>query len=95
MQQNEEEIALDGYSLTASALHAIGDRKCKVRLAEEAWMTVEEGRQVIENIIKSGRVTYGINTGFGAFAATIIPQENICRLQENLIRSHAAGVGGE
>jgi histidine ammonia-lyase len=36
---------------------------------------------------------YGINTGFGAFAETRIPDDALERLQLNLIRSHAVGVG--
>ena len=36
---------------------------------------------------------YGINTGFGALAETIIPRRDLQQLQLNLLRSHAAGVG--
>jgi histidine ammonia-lyase len=39
------------------------------------------------------QVAYGINTGFGNFANVIIPNDELCKLQRNLIRSHAAGVG--
>lgn len=35
----------------------------------------------------------GINTGFGNFARVRIPDHQLVQLQENLIRSHAAGVG--
>ena len=38
-------------------------------------------------------MAYGINTGFGNFANVIIPADELARLQANLIRSHAAGVG--
>ncbi|WAR25105.1 HUTH-like protein [Mya arenaria] len=38
-------------------------------------------------------VVYGITTGFGKFARTVIGKEKLVELQENLIRSHAAGVG--
>ncbi len=36
---------------------------------------------------------YGINTGFGNFANVIISSDQLRALQENLVRSHAAGVG--
>ena len=39
------------------------------------------------------RVVYGINTGFGNFADKIISHEALEKLQVNLIRSHAVGVG--
>lgn len=38
-------------------------------------------------------VVYGITTGFGNFARTIIDSDKLEELQYNLIRSHAAGVG--
>ncbi len=36
---------------------------------------------------------YGINTGFGKFASTVIPENQLEELQINLIRSHSSGVG--
>jgi histidine ammonia-lyase len=38
-------------------------------------------------------VSYGINTGFGAFANRVIPAAKTRKLQLNLIRSHACGTG--
>jgi histidine ammonia-lyase len=43
--------------------------------------------------VAEGRVVYGLTTGFGALAEVVIPGDRIAELQENLIRSHAAGVG--
>ena len=51
------------------------------------------GRKVVDNIVASGEVAYGINTGFGLFANVIVKPDELVELQENLIRSHAAGVG--
>merc|ERR1719175_92436 len=48
---------------------------------------------MIEDIVKEDRVVYGITTGFGKFARTVIDSANLEELQGNLIRSHAAGVG--
>ena len=39
------------------------------------------------------RPIYGVNTGFGSLARMRIPAENRALLSENLVRSHAAGVG--
>jgi histidine ammonia-lyase len=43
--------------------------------------------------VASGRTAYGINTGFGAFANRVIPAQKTQKLQLNLVRSHACGVG--
>jgi histidine ammonia-lyase len=37
--------------------------------------------------------TYGVNTGFGRFVSTSIPDEQVEELQLRLLRSHACGVG--
>ena len=36
---------------------------------------------------------YGINTGFGSLCDVRIHSENLTKLQENLVRSHACGTG--
>jgi histidine ammonia-lyase len=38
-------------------------------------------------------VVYGVTTGFGALASRPVPPADAARLQENLLMSHAAGVG--
>jgi histidine ammonia-lyase len=41
------------------------------------------------------RTYYGINTGFGALCHVRISKDDIEALQENLVLSHACGVGEE
>jgi histidine ammonia-lyase len=59
----------------------------------QLFLQVREGREVVDRIVRSQKVTYGINTGFGNFANTVIPSDKLGQLQLNLIRSHAVGVG--
>ncbi|MDM0075708.1 histidine ammonia-lyase [Variovorax sp. J2P1-59] len=47
----------------------------------------------VRKIVESGDVVYGINTGFGKLAQTIIPTERLAELQRNLVLSHSAGTG--
>src|SRR6516225_3079544 len=47
----------------------------------------------VRRIVESGEVVYGINTGFGKLAQTIIPAERLAELQRNLVLSHACGTG--
>ena len=48
---------------------------------------------MVDDIVKENRVVYGITTGFGKFARCVIEPNKLKELQENLIRSHASGVG--
>ena len=90
---SQEEIALDGQHLSIGDLVLLGKGKTKLKLRRVAEERVTCGRNLVEAILKENRVIYGVTTGFGKFARTVISPENLEQLQENLIRSHSAGVG--
>jgi histidine ammonia-lyase len=50
-------------------------------------------RAAVERALADGDVVYGVTTGFGALADTIIPADQAGHLQHALVRSHAAGMG--
>ena len=54
---------------------------------------MDEARAVVERLVAAGEVVYGITTGFGDLASTYIPPADARQLQENLLVSHAVGVG--
>lgn len=57
---------------------------------------VEENREFLEKKIdEKGNPIYGINTGFGSLCDTVIPSEDLAKLQRNLVLSHACGTGDE
>jgi len=86
-------LYLDGNSLSVDDLVELGKFHFKINLTKEAEEKVKASRAVIDQIVKENRVVYGITTGFGKFARTVIEKDKLRELQENLIRSHAAGVG--
>ncbi len=47
----------------------------------------------MEALIATGATIYGVNTGFGKLANQRIAPEEVLMLQENLLRSHAVGMG--
>ncbi|NWH16673.1 HUTH lyase, partial [Grus americana] len=86
-------LSLDGNSLTTEDLVNLGKGLYKIKLTPEAEAKVKQSREVIERIVKEQTVVYGITTGFGKFARTVIPNSKLRELQVNLVRSHSAGVG--
>ena len=54
---------------------------------------VARSRALVEAALADGRPHYGLNTGFGALKSERIGREDTARLQVNLLRSHACGVG--
>uniref|UniRef100_A0A7N6B3B1 Histidine ammonia-lyase n=1 Tax=Anabas testudineus TaxID=64144 RepID=A0A7N6B3B1_ANATE len=86
-------ISLDGNSLTSTDLFNLGRGLYKIKLTPEAERKVVQSRELLDTIVKENKVVYGITTGFGKFARTVIPVSKLKELQENLVRSHSAGVG--
>ncbi|CAB4032030.1 histidine ammonia-lyase [Paramuricea clavata] len=86
-------VSLDGDSLTVQLLVQLGTGEWKIQITHDALRHVKESRDLVDRIVSESRVVYGINTGFGKFAQKVISDEKLGELQENLIRSHAAGVG--
>ncbi len=65
----------------------------KIALDTSVKNAVVENRKHFLKFIEEGSTIYGINTGFGALKDKKIENGDILKLQENLIRSHATGVG--
>ncbi|MEZ4445518.1 MAG: histidine ammonia-lyase [Polyangiaceae bacterium] len=85
-----------GLPITVADLVAVARQGRQVTLAPEARARVAASRAAIEEIAQAGDAgpaVYGINTGFGALAETRISHADIAKLQKNLVRSHACGVG--
>ncbi|XP_059843794.1 histidine ammonia-lyase isoform X3 [Hypanus sabinus] len=92
-REPDECIYLDGNHLTIEELVRLGRGLYKIKLTAEAEEKIKQSRLLLENIVKEHKVVYGITTGFGKFARTVIPHSKLKELQENLVRSHSAGVG--
>ena len=86
-------VTLDGDSLTIITVVKAARNFARVEIAPGAIERVKRGRASIERILKSGKVVYGINTGFGKLAETKVSPTQLDQLQLNLIRSHSVGTG--
>ena len=68
----------------------------KIELLEDAKKKIVRCREYLDQKLdKSSAPVYGINTGFGSLYATNIPKDQLEKLQENLVMSHACGTGAE
>lgn len=86
-------ITLGAQPLTLARLDEWLGRRLHVRIEPEALQRVERGRQWVDKLIARGGPVYGINTGFGHLKDKRISDDQLDRLQENLVLSHAVGVG--
>ena len=86
-------VILTGADLTVPDVEAVARHGAPVELDTHARARIQEARDVIESLVAEGAVVYGVTTGFGDLASTFIAPEQAGLLQENLLMSHAAGVG--
>jgi len=90
-------VTLDGCSLTCRQLSRLGTPGSSIAVSSAAIAKVQRARDVVDGLVTrgfaEGHVAYGINTGFGLFADVVIDNDQLVTLQNNLIRSHSAGVG--
>ena len=86
-------LFIDGHSLTLDLLAEWERNPRPVALTDEARERMRANQALVQQVIDAGRVSYGINTGFGAFAKQTISADKVVELQYNLVRSHCCGVG--
>ena len=86
-------VVLTGADLSIADVEAVARHGARAALDVHARERMQEARDVIERLVARGEVVYGVTTGFGDLATTSIPPDDAARLQENLLSSHAAGVG--
>ncbi|NLK20036.1 MAG: aromatic amino acid lyase, partial [Synergistaceae bacterium] len=86
-------ICLDGLSLSLDDVARVAREGWKVQLDEEAVKRAEASEAAVREWENSDDPVYGINTGFGDLASVSISRKDRRQLQENLIKSHACGMG--
>jgi hypothetical protein len=75
-------------------VHRVARHHAPVTLAAAAREELGRTRHHLEAALARGEVIYGVNTGFGALSETRIRgSRSSGSLQQNLLRSHAVGVG--
>lgn len=88
------------YKITSKidfkTIEKILDEDQKLALSDEAKKRIVKCRNFLDKKLKSHKdPIYGINTGFGSLYNKSIPEKDLGKLQENLVMSHACGVGEE
>lgn len=87
---------IDSSVLTIEKVREIIFEGKKIALSEEAISKIERCRTYLdEKMASNEKAIYGINTGFGSLYNIKISTENLTKLQENLMKSHACGTGDE
>lgn len=89
-------ISIDpSNNISINDIHSILNAQT-FEISASARINIENCRTFLERKIKETKTPiYGINTGFGALHNTSIQESDLEKLQENLVMSHACGMGEE
>lgn len=89
-----KEFIIDNSPLEIETLYKIIDKQLVLKLSTESLNNVKDCRDYLDKKTNnSDSPLYGINTGFGSLYNVSIKDNDLSKLQHNLILSHACGVG--
>ena len=86
-------ISLSPGALSLAQMRVILRESQDVALAGDWRDGVDAAAQTVADLIASGDVVYGVNTGFGLLARNRISDDQLRELQVRLVRSHQTGIG--
>jgi histidine ammonia-lyase len=91
---NSASLVLTGDNMTLDLAERILQGQVeRLSLAAAALKRVGLARRCLESLMATGAAIYGVNTGFGKLSNQRIEPDEILVLQENLLHSHAVGMG--
>jgi histidine ammonia-lyase len=86
-------LQLSGQPLSLREIAAIAGSSLQLQIAPSAIAQMDASRDVVRRVAEDPLPVYGINTGFGKLCEVRISNGELARLQLNLVRSHACGLG--
>lgn len=94
LPDNSIEITIE--ELTVEKINKILEAGATLKLSDVAKHRIQKCRYYLDQkMTEKDKVFYGINTGFGSLCNTVVSNEDLSKLQENLVKSHACGMGRE
>ena len=65
----------------------------RIKLSQSAKDNIKRSHNNLQSILKNKEIVYGVNTGFGNLSHIPISDKDQKKLQTNLVKSHASGIG--
>jgi histidine ammonia-lyase len=82
--------------ITLQEIESILKNKDKLSISSDCVAKIKKSKEFLDTYIEESTTpVYGVTTGFGSLYDQNISKENLSQLQENLLLSHACGMGKE
>ncbi|MDR0368664.1 MAG: aromatic amino acid ammonia-lyase, partial [Bacteroidales bacterium] len=80
--------------LSTKIIYEIVSENMQLELSSDAIKRIQKCRDYLDEKVKNQKEPiYGVTTGFGSLCNTSISEKDLGKLQENLMMSHACGMG--
>jgi histidine ammonia-lyase len=89
MKMLEISNGMNGLEIWTAIYHG----KTRVELSETARQAIAAAHNTVSDVVTAGGAAYGVNTGFGRLAGTVISPDALGELQRNVVLTHAIGSG--
>lgn len=86
-------ICRDAIPLTYRQIVTIARGEADISIGDTALAQLRNGRTIVERVIESGEIAYGISTGLGALSNIRLTGNQRRQLSRNTLLSHACAVG--
>ncbi|TQV68077.1 histidine ammonia-lyase [Denitrobaculum tricleocarpae] len=98
MESGQEKEAMKRLELTTglngfATWTAIYRDRVELYLSPAARTAITKAHEVVQRVVAQGGAVYGINTGFGRLAGSVIADDAMAALQKNVVVTHAIGSG--
>lgn len=92
---SDETVVIDGYTLSIADVQRVAQRRARVEITRDP-ATLQHIQATCDYIAESTRAhkpIYGVTTGFGGMANTVMVLDETAALQSNLVWYHKAAAG--
>ncbi|RYX89797.1 MAG: histidine ammonia-lyase [Comamonadaceae bacterium] len=86
-------LTVEPGKLTLAQLRASQSEHAQIAIDASARAGIDASARLVQQAADGEAAVYGVNTGFGKLANQRIAHGDLVKLQLNLLRSHAVGVG--
>jgi histidine ammonia-lyase len=91
--RNDASITLTGNDLTIENVVQVAYDRAQVGVSPLARERMVRSRAVVDELVQRPEPIYGLTTGLGALKGLRVTTEEMHQFQQNILLSHAAGVG--
>lgn len=90
--RRRRDVVLNGQDLTLEQVVEVALARRPVSVSEAGEARLAAAREVVDELVRSDRTIYGMNTGVGALRTIAVAHQDAAAFQSKILASHAVGI---